>query len=85
MQIAMRPNQSCAESPRNYQSLLGEIITFLDNFNDKVLGLYSLAKLDPLLYLIRFFAGLTPGEASRFATFVSFIRIDFSFTSRRFT
>ena len=46
MQIAMRPNQSCAESPRNYQSLLREIITFLDNFNDKVLGLYSVVKLD---------------------------------------
>ena len=52
MQITMRPNQSCAESPRNYQSLLREIITFLDNFNDKVLGLYSVVKLDPLLYLI---------------------------------
>ena len=72
MQIAMRPNQSCAKSPRNYQSLLREIITFLDNFNDKVLGLYSVVTLDPLLYLIWFFAGLTPGEASRFAIFVWF-------------
>ena len=35
---------------QNYQSLLREIITFLDNFNDKVLGLYSVEKLDPLLY-----------------------------------
>ena len=53
-----------------FQSLLREIITFLDYFNDKVLGLYALVKLDPLLYLIRFFAGLTPGEASCFATFL---------------
>ena len=85
MQIAMRPNQSCAESLQNYQSLLREIITFLDYFNDKVLGLYSVVKLDPLPYLICLFAGLTPGDASRFSTFHQVIDIDFSFTLRRFT
>ena len=52
MQIAISPNQSRAELPRNYHSLLREIITFLDNFNDKVLWLYSVVKLDALLYLI---------------------------------
>ena len=66
MQIAMRPNQSCAESLRNYQLLLREIITFLDYFNDKVLGLNSVVKLDPLPYLIHLFAGLTPGHLSVF-------------------
>ena len=80
MQISIRPNQSCAESIRNYQSLLLEIITFLDYFNDKVLRLYSEVKLDPLLYLRRLFAGLTPGDASRFATFHEVIDIDFSDT-----
>ena len=83
MQIAMRLNQSCAESLRNYQSLLREIITFLDYFNDKVLWLYSVVKLDLLPYLICLFAGLTPGDASRFATFHQVI--DISFTLRRFT
>ena len=77
MQIAMRPNQSCAESLRNYQSLLREIITFLAYFNDKVLGLYSVVKLDPLTYLIHLFAWLTPGDALRFATFHQVIDIDF--------
>ena len=71
----MRPKQTCAESLRNYQLLIREIIAFLDYFNDKVLGLYSVFKLDPLLYLIRLFAVLNPGNASRFAIFVTFSKL----------
>ena len=36
---------------------------------------YSALKFDPLLYRIRFFAGLIPGDDSRFAIFVGFIKI----------
>ena len=32
-------------------------------------------KFDPLLYRIRFFAGLIPGDDSRFAIFVGFIKL----------
>ena len=35
---------------------------------------YSALKFDPLLYRIRFFAGLIPGDDSRFAIFVGFIK-----------
>ena len=57
MRIAMRLKQNRAESLRNYQSLQQEMITFLDYFNDKVLALYSVLKLDLLLYLIHFLPG----------------------------
>ena len=36
---------------------------------------YSALKFDPLLYRIRFFAGLIPGEDSLFAIFVGFIKL----------
>ena len=36
---------------------------------------YSALKFDPLLYHIRFFAGLIPGDDSRFAIFVGFIKL----------
>ena len=36
---------------------------------------YSALKFDPLLYRIRFFAGLIPGDDSRFAIFVGFIKL----------
>ena len=36
---------------------------------------YSALKFDPLLYLIRFFAGLIPGNVSNFAIFVGFIKL----------
>ena len=36
---------------------------------------YSALKFDPLLYHIRFFAGLIPGNDSRFAIFVGFIQL----------
>ena len=35
----------------------------------------SALKFDPLLYLILFFAGLIPGDDSRFAIFVGFIKL----------
>ena len=36
---------------------------------------YSALKFDPLLYRIRYFAGLIPGDDSRFAIFVGFIKL----------
>ena len=36
---------------------------------------YSALKFDPLLYYIRFFAGLIPGDDSRFAIFAGFIKL----------
>ena len=36
---------------------------------------YSALKFDPLLYRIHFFAGLIPGDDSRFAIFVGFIKL----------
>ena len=36
---------------------------------------YSALKFDPLLYHIRFFAGLIPGDDSCFAIFVGFIKL----------
>ena len=36
---------------------------------------YSALKFDPLLYHIRFFPGLIPGDDSRFAIFVGFIKL----------
>ena len=36
---------------------------------------YSALKFDPLLYCIRYFAGLIPGDDSRFAIFVGFIKL----------
>ena len=36
---------------------------------------YSALKFDPLLYSIRFFAGLIPGDDSRFAIFVWYIKL----------
>ena len=36
---------------------------------------YSALKFDPLLYRIPFFAGLFPGDDSRFAIFVGFIKL----------
>ena len=36
---------------------------------------YSALKFDPLLYRIRFFAGLIPGDDSHFAIFVGFIKL----------
>ena len=36
---------------------------------------YSALKFDPLLYRIHFFAGLIPGDGSRFAIFVGFIKL----------
>ena len=36
---------------------------------------YSALKFDPLLYRIRFFAGLIPGDDSRFAIFVGFNKL----------
>ena len=36
---------------------------------------YSSWKFDPLLYRIRFFAGLIPGDDSRFAIFAGFIKL----------
>ena len=38
-------------------------------------AVYSALKFDPLLYRIRFFAGLIPGDDSRFAIFVGFIKL----------
>ena len=43
--------------------------------NPVKLLVYSSLKFDPLLYHIRFFAGLTPGDDSRFAIFVEFIKL----------
>ena len=37
--------------------------------------LYSALKFDPLLYRIRFFAGLIPGDDSPFAIFVGLIKL----------
>ena len=36
---------------------------------------YSALKFDPLLYRIRYFAGLIPGDDSRFTIFVGFIKL----------
>ena len=36
---------------------------------------YSALKFDPLQYRIRYFAGLIPGDDSRFAIFVGFIKL----------
>ena len=36
---------------------------------------YSALKFDPLLYRIRYFAGLIPGDDLRFANFVGFIKL----------
>ena len=74
MRIAIRPKQNRTESLRNYQSLQQEMITFLDYFNDKVLRLYSVLKLDPLLYLIRF-CRAKPWRCFAFCIFVSFIKL----------
>ena len=40
-----------------------------------IVHVYSALKFDPLLYRICFFAGLIPGDDSRFAIFVGFIKL----------